>query len=234
MKINCDIGERGANQTDIELIKLIDIANIACGGHAGDADTVKLFRDLAAKYNVEVSAHLSYPDRKNFGRVSMDIDSSVLKDSLTLQYSLLSDIKTVKLHGALYNDCWFDEELSRTVVSWFIESGISSVIAPDNSVLAAYCREYGIDVIREAFAERRYNFDTESRQLSLVSRKHPRASIDNCQQAIEQYEEIRSGSVTAFTDSSQRTCIQKIFTDTVCIHSDSQIALQLARCLKDV
>ena len=112
MKINCDIGERGEHPVDLELMELIDIANIACGGHAGDLKTVNLFRKLAEDHGVSISAHLSYPDKENFGRKSLDISASDLKKSLSEQYSLLDDVKTVKLHGALYNDCWLNEELA--------------------------------------------------------------------------------------------------------------------------
>ena len=63
MLINCDIGERGADHPqDRELMAYIHIANIACGGHAGDETSIEAFRALAEKHEVEVSAHLSYPD----------------------------------------------------------------------------------------------------------------------------------------------------------------------------
>ena len=74
MKVNCDIGERGADHpVDRQLMELIDIANIACGGHAGDETSIHAFCQLAEQHGVTVTAHLSYPDRENFGRRSLDI-----------------------------------------------------------------------------------------------------------------------------------------------------------------
>ena len=106
MVVNCDIGERGVNHpTDLKLMTLISTANIACGGHAGDRESVDAFCALADKNNVTVSAHLSYPDKENFGRISMKIDPERLADSLSEQYELMPPaVKRIKFHGALYND----------------------------------------------------------------------------------------------------------------------------------
>ncbi len=119
MKINCDIGERGINNLiDQELMTLIDIANLACGGHAGDSESVQFFRDLAKKNDVQVSAHLSYPDRANFGRLSMTLDRDELIYALDQQYSLVKDVKWVKFHGALYNDLNANKSLAKLVYTW--------------------------------------------------------------------------------------------------------------------
>ncbi|MDX1294772.1 MAG: LamB/YcsF family protein, partial [Sulfurimonadaceae bacterium] len=104
MLINCDIGERGvAHATDDALMEHIDIANVACGGHAGSHESVAYYLGLAEKFSVDVSAHLSYPDPENFGRKVMQIETPELLRSLDEQYALLSHVKCVKLHGALYN-----------------------------------------------------------------------------------------------------------------------------------
>ena len=125
MKINCDIGERGIdNKVDQQLMTLIDIANIACEGHAGDQDSVDFFRDLAKKNNVLVTAHLSYPDKENFGRLSMEIAQKDLLEFLDQQYSLMSDVKAVKFHGALYNDLNNNVKLANWVFEWLIQNKI--------------------------------------------------------------------------------------------------------------
>ena len=69
MLLNCDIGERGTNnRTDLALLDHIAIANIACGGHAGNVESVRFFYAQALEKGVRPTLHLSYPDRENFGR----------------------------------------------------------------------------------------------------------------------------------------------------------------------
>ena len=235
MKINCDIGERGFdNKVDAELMQFVDIANIACGGHAGDPKSIKIFRSLAEKFNVELTAHLSYPDKENFGRRSMDISIAKLKDALDQQFNLMSDIKSVKLHGALYNDCWLDEDLAKAITEWLLAREITTVIAPHNSALASLCSQAGIKIIPEAFAERRYNFDPVTKKLTLVSRSHQYASIHSVEDAVKQSREIKEGYVNAFIDSSLKIKECSLKAETICIHSDSPIALNLAKRLQNV
>ena len=168
MKINCDIGERGIdNLTDLALMKLIDIANIACGGHAGDQQSVDFFRDLAQRNNVLITAHLSYPDKKNFGRLSMAISKEHLLSSLDAQYSLLRDVKAVKFHGALYNDLNNNAQLANWIFEWLQINKIQLLLCPQNSILASLCQGQ-IKVMPELFAERAYIY--ENNQFALMPR----------------------------------------------------------------
>jgi len=236
IKINCDMGERGSeNPTDIELMKYIHIANIACGGHAGDKQSVQVFRDLAKKNQVEVAGHLSYPDRENFGRVSISISMDRLKSSLDEQYSLIPDVKMIKFHGALYNDSWVNPELAETLLSWLMENEIKKVIVPFDSALAKLCASTSIKVIAEAFAERRYTFNEKTGQLSLVNRKYEYASIHDCEEAVEHaVSMVENQQVNAYLeDDSNGTHQQKIpiCVETICIHSDAVISLDLAKRL---
>ena len=232
MKINCDIGERGIdNEIDTELMKFIDIANIACGGHAGNLESVSRFRDLAQDNGVAISAHLSYPDRENFGRKSIDISRQLLLDSLSQQHQLLPSTQSVKFHGALYNDTWYNHSLSEVLTEWLAQQNVTQIICPDNSTLAHHCRLQGISVLSEAFAERRYNFNSFTKQLSLLKRTHNMASIDNCEDALKQIRDIKSGQILASIDSKAHYEKKVIKAQTICIHSDSSIALELARSL---
>lgn len=244
IRVNCDIGERGADHpVDRELMGYIHIANLACGGHAGDRESVEAFRALAAENRVEISAHLSYPDRENFGRVSMDIPSGELLESLADQFRLLQDIRLVKLHGALYNDSCRDGDLARLLSSWLREMTVRTVITADRSEMAEACTEQGIEVLSEAFAERRYRYFPETGSLALVNRKMDYASIRDCEEAVEQTEEIvRRGRVKAVVVSREDGAAPQdggmtyrwvpIRAETICIHSDSPISLDLARRLE--
>ncbi len=239
IKINCDIGERGADHpVDVQLMGLIQIANIACGGHAGNHESVKAFRSLADKYKVEVAGHISYPDRENFGRVSIDIDPQRLLAELDQQYSLLSDVKMIKFHGALYNDSCVDDHLAGMLSGWLIAKGIIRIITPFDSLLAAVCRKNDITIVAEAFAERRYAFSEETGQLSLVNRRYDYASIHDCDEAVRHTMTIlKNQQVNAHIENSKGEISRKLVpiqAETICIHSDSVIALELARKLSEI
>ena len=98
MLLNIDIGERGADHpTDIHLLDYANIINIACGGHAGNEQSITSFRHRAEQKDIIITAHLSYPDRPNFGRKTMSISIDSLYKSLDTQLALLPHIKKVKL-----------------------------------------------------------------------------------------------------------------------------------------
>ena len=196
--INCDLGERGsAHPLDTALMAHIHIANIACGGHAGNSESISFFRNLAEEKNVMVTAHLSYPDRKNFGRVRMDIRRQDLLSSLDTQMQLLPDIHAVKFHGALYNDSVSDPGLAEALAFWSLKHKISSIITPADSEMAAACTETGIRIIPEAFAERRYVMDSATERLVLAGRDKPYASIHDVATALAQAKKIAHGMVSA-------------------------------------
>jgi 5-oxoprolinase (ATP-hydrolysing) subunit A len=236
MHINCDIGERGANHpVDRELMKYIAMANIACGGHAGDRESVEAFLALAAERDRDVSAHLSYPDRDNFGRISMEIPRKELLKSLDEQYELMGGIKTVKFHGALYNDCWADPSLASDLAEWLKTTGITTVVTPDRSCLALESTKRGMAVMAEAFAERRYAYNPDTDRLSLVNRQLDYGSIHVLNEAVAHAVKIvQEGLVEGHIDDGKGTV--KILpislkADTICIHSDSPISLELAAAL---
>lgn len=237
-KINCDIGERGPHhEVDLKLMDYIHIANIACGGHAGDRESISVFRQLADKNGVEIAGHLGYPDRENFGRVSLDLPSGQLLDALNEQYDHIPDIKMIKFHGALYNDSCADPELAATLAGWLKENGITRIITGFKSELAKACSPYAIRILREAFAERRYAWSTTTGQLSLVKRGHPEACITDCGEAVNQTLSIvQQQQVSAFVDIESESGEQRLIplkADTICIHSDSVISLELAEKLAE-
>lgn len=231
IQINCDIGEKGPlHPEDCELMKFIQIANLACDGHAGDKETVDSFRTLAQASGVGVSAHLSYPDKPNFGRASMDIPEADLLASLDKQLALLPGARMVKFHGALYNDACRDARLADLLAGWLMRCGIGTILAPADSELAAAARRLGLTVLREAFVDRRYARDPETGRLRLASRKHG-GVITDAAEGLRQAEDIvLRGRVNAGTADNPDW--HEIKADTVCIHSDTPIALELATKLK--
>jgi lactam utilization protein B/allophanate hydrolase subunit 2 len=228
LKINCDIGERGAEHPiDRELMQQIDIANIACGGHAGDAESIAAFCKLADENDVAISAHLSYPDRENFGRLTLQIDWPELADSLKQQLQRIPDADMVKLHGALYNDSVADPVLAEHLAEWFTRNGIKKLITPAGSQMAIAAQQAGIKLVAEAFADRQYRQD-ERGNLHLVCRSQPGAVLEEVQPAILQCEQIAQGRI--ILDDGTETGLTA---ETLCIHSDSDIAIALIQELKN-
>jgi UPF0271 protein len=231
IRINCDIGERGGDHpVDLELMKRIHIANIACGGHAGDIDSVAVFRRLALDNGVEISAHLSYPDRGGFGRRSMDMPPDRLLESLDEQHAQIPDAVMVKFHGGLYNDSIVRKDLADALAGWLVRKSIESVITAHDSALAVAARERGLGVIAEVFAERRYRLDSVSNRIRLMERENPMAVIHDVDDAVRQaMTMMRYGFVDAHDGESVRKV--PVRCETICIHSDSAIALDLAERL---
>jgi len=227
MKVNCDIGERGVDHpVDVALMSFVDVANIACGGHAGDEESVSFFCDLARRLGVEVCAHLSYPDRENFGRVSLDLPVEVLLRALDEQFDLLCGVKLVKFHGALYHDSCRNLFLAEALAGWLVAKGVLSVITLDGSCLARACEAVGIAVVREAFAERRYCL--VDGVLSLVSRSDSQACIEVLDEAVEQARSIMVDGQVSLVDGQ----VVPVVVDSVCVHSDSVVALELVKAIR--
>lgn len=228
IQINCDIGEKGPlHEEDRKLMDFIQIANLACDGHAGDKETVEAFRALAHERGVGVSAHLSYPDKPNFGRATMDLPEADLLAALDAQLALLSGVKVAKFHGALYHDACRDVRLAEALSGWLMRNNIGTVLAPADSELGAAARRLGITVLREAFIDRRYARDPESGRLRLAGRKAGGVITDLGEALAQADEIILRGRVNVSGDPA-RPDWHEVKADTVCIHSDSPIALELA------
>lgn len=226
LKINCDIGERGlAHPVDDKLMALIDIANIACGGHAGDIASIDYYVELARQNNVIVTSHLSYPDRENFGRKKIAIGEQELIHSLDQQYHLLTCGK-VKFHGALYHESSHNPLLVPLIVEWLVTNAIKVIIAPPQSLLAECAAAQGINVWQEGFIERGYHLFAG--HLDLIPRGIPGAELNSVAAAVKQFQQLREGRLLI----NDQAVITRF--DTACIHSDSEIALELANTLKEL
>ena len=221
MLINCDIGERGvAHVVDDTLMTMIDIANIACGGHAGNKESISYYVSLAKQNRVKITAHLSYPDLANFGRKVLDISESDLLKSLDEQYALISDVETVKFHGALYNEANINENLARVLLQWLEKNEIKEILTPSNSLLNTL--NSNIKVLHEAFLDRSYIIKDDKLQLS--PRSLTNAVITNPKLALKQFEEIKSGQLLK----------QELKVDTLCLHSDNTNVIAILEAIKSV
>lgn len=223
--INCDVGEGIGNEQ--ELFPMISSCNIACGGHAGTVETIRLCLKLAQQHNVHIGAHPSYPDKENFGRVSVVISDEDLISSIQSQMQRFSAacnqlgvaLHHIKPHGALYNDIAKNEKKAHAflkAIAPYKEQVFLYV--PYGSVIQELAIADDFKIKREAFADRNYNTD-----LSLVSRIHENALISNGKDVVKHLMLMFNENVVN-TISGDLIPIQA---DTYCIHGDTPAASQI-------
>ena len=220
--LSADLGE-GAPRED-EIWPLIDRANVACGGHAGDDDSMRIAAERAIVHGVILGAHPSYPDREHFGRRSMQMSPDALRASLAAQIAALrffAPVHHVKPHGALYNDAHKDRALADVIVSAMDRE--MALVAPDRSQMAIAARAAGIQVIREAFADRRYEPDG-----SLTPRKIAGSTL-TIEEAVAQTVLILNEGVVVARDHAR----VEIVCDTICIHADMEGAVERLRAIRN-
>lgn len=230
--LNSDIGE-GA-PCDEELLRIVSSANIACGGHAGDADTIAQTVRSAIANGVAVGAHPGYPDREGFGRESGFMKGDALYESLTEQVTVLADaaaqmgarLAHVKPHGALYNDAVKDSDLADIIARVTAEApGEPAFVGMAGTEMENAAERHGLAFIAEAFVDRAYEADG-----TLVSRKEPGAVHENMAVATTQAVRLaEDGCATARNGDEVR-----VRADTLCIHGDTPGAAEKARAVRDV
>ena len=231
--LNADVGESFGPWpmgVDEALIPLVSSVNIACGAHAGDPATILRTAVLAAKHRVAIGAHPGYPDLIGFGRRDLEMTPADLRASLIVQVGAVQAaarvagtvIRHVKPHGALYNRSARDPVVAATVAGAIREVGRDlMLVGLAGSASVAAGRGAGLAVAEEAFADRRYEPDG-----SLRSRLLPDALLAPDDAAAQAVSIVRDGCVTA---SDGRTVAVRA--DTICIHSDSPGALEIARAV---
>ena len=218
--LNCDLGEGIGN--DEALMPFITSANIACGFHAGNEETMRETIRLAKKFNVNAGAHPSWEDRENFGRKEMNLSADEAEKIVFTQIELLAKIAKeekvklchVKPHGALYNQAAKDMNLANAIakaIKRFDENLILIGLAGSRLIEAGV--EMGLRVAREGFPDRRYNADG-----SLMSRNIAGAVIESSDEiAKHALQLIQSGRL-----------------DTLCLHGDHLHAAENAKLLRSV
>lgn len=224
--LNCDLGEYpAAIARDKQLLALVDAVNIACGGHAGDDNSARYWRLLAEDHGKAFHLHLSFPDRKNFGRQPMVLSPQDLAAALDRQREALPQGKIVKFHGALYNLSTVDRQLAGQLLHWCRDNAIDTVLAPPHSAMATMAADYGIRVVKEGFADRRYQ--CYRGRLRLKPRGEKDALLRDPADAIAQITHVLKNQ-TIPTDNGDHA----FHCDTWCLHSDSAGAVDLATAIR--
>jgi 5-oxoprolinase (ATP-hydrolysing) subunit A len=227
--LNADVGE---GFDDDPLYDIVSSVNVACGGHAGDTDTMMRACDLAKARGVTIGAHPGYPDRETMGRATMtlpltDIKALVLEQIETLTRVArrhLSAIKHVKPHGALYNEAAVDPVLALTIAEAVREAHpMLRLVGLAGSSLPAAGREMKLAVGDEAFADRRYLKDG-----TLAPRVRADALIEDPSAAAAQAVALAQGRPIETVDGTSFT----VQATTICVHADTPGALEIARAVR--
>lgn len=229
--LNCDMGE--GMDTDAAIFPFISSANIACGAHAGDADTMRRTVELALRHGVSIGAHPSYPDKANFGRI--DILGKPLRpeDLPVLLYEQLHRLQSicrefgvrlrhVKPHGALYNRAAADRAVAALVTRAILNFDPSLLLyGLSGSELRKQAVRDGLGFVSEVFADRGYRADG-----SLVPRSEPGALIESPDVAEAQVlKMVGEGLVETAAGNVA------ILAETVCLHGDGAHAVEFAELI---
>ena len=238
MLLNCDMGEsygpweKGA---DAAVMPLIDLANIACGGHAGDPDTMARTLELAALHGVRPGAHPGYPDRRNFGRLRLDwpIDSLVLE--IQAQIGALQAVATalgvplyhVKPHGALYLAMMGDDRLLTRLAEGVaaVDDSLAFVLqaTPDRDRHEKLLEHTQLPLVFEAFADRGYGSDGRLRPRSEDGAvlKDADAVAAHVGRLLQGFVETPAGPLA-------------VAAETLCVHGDNPSAFESLRRIREL
>ena len=238
MLLNCDLGESyGYWQiaADPLVMPYIDMANIACGYHAGDPQVMQKTVALAKQYKVKIGAHPSYPDRQGFGRRSMTLTPEEIENLVIYQLGALSGIcqsqacqmSYIKPHGALYNDMMKSDEVLFAIFSamqkFDSKMPLLMMATIDNGMFRRKADDFGIKVMFEAFADRAYDDHG-----FLVSRSIEGAVLKTPESIISRANQLKGqGSIQSINGKTI-----KMEAETLCVHGDNEQAVAMIQSLK--
>ncbi len=235
--LNADVGEAtDAAGIEVEraLLSLVTSAHVACGGHAGNEETMSATVAAALACSVRVGAHPSYPDRAGVGREPMAIDRTALGESLSAQLRDLdrvcraagTSVESVKPHGALYEEVAKGGAIYETfrdaVRDCFADR--AALVLPSGCHAMAMVLRDGMTGCEEGFCDRAYRPDG-----GLVDRNRDGAVLDDPDVAAAQALSLARGAVAA-NDGSVLT----LWVDTLCTHGDSPGAVAIVTAVRTV
>lgn len=235
--LNADLGEGygpWAMGDDAAMLDIVSSANVACGGHASDPETMFRTLTLAKERGVVTGAHPSYPDKEGFGRRRLPFPPAEIERFTAAQIGALMSIGAlagqpisyVKPHGALGNVASEDRSVAVAIVraTRAVDPRLA-ILAISGTILETAAKELGVAVYSEVFADRGY-----TQAGNLVPRSDPGAMIHDSAVAAtrllkffetSKMPTVGGGSVTLEAHS-------------VCIHGDSPDAVAMARHIRDV
>jgi UPF0271 protein len=228
--LNADLGEGVGD--DAALLDIVTSANIACGFHAGDPETMLRVCVLAAERGVTVGAHVSYRDRENFGRKRVTVTAARLAEDVLEQIETLQEIaaragttvRYVKPHGALYNVSAYDREPADAIALAVSQADPDlALLGLRHSQVEVAAMRRDLRFVHEAFADRAYLADGR-----LVPREEAGAVLHDSESVMKQALGIaRDGQVVAQDGSNVEVLAQSL-----CVHGDTPGAVALASSVR--
>ena len=233
--LNSDLGEGFGPWTmgdDAAMLSVVNSANVACGGHAGDTDTMFKVCRTAADRGVVIGAHPSYVDREGFGRRVIPMKPDEIGRMVVAQVGALAaiarlagtQVRYVKPHGALGNVAAADADVATGIIDAVRAAfPAMAILAISGTQLEVVARAAGVDVYSEIFADRAYQPNG-----LLVPRSEPGAVIHDAEQAAQR--------LLAFVESGRMAVIGgdpiELAADSVCVHGDTPGAVEMAHVVR--
>lgn len=239
MKLNCDAGESFGSWKmglDEAVLAYVDMANFACGYHAGDPLIMDASIKLALKHGVQIGAHPAYPDLMGFGRRSMACSLDEVEAMVIYQIGALygfvkangATLSYVKPHGGLYNDMMKDVRIFRAVAKavarFDANLKLMMLSMVDTSAYEAVAHELGIGLLYEVFADRAYD-----EQGLLVPRSQKGSVIHDVDAVVARLKLLQNEGVLE-TIGGKRIALKA---DTLCVHGDNEEAVNLVKTLRN-
>ena len=236
ININCDLGEKSklhSNENDPALLEIVNSANVACGYHAGDEETMREVIKISKNRGVSIGAHPSFNDPNNFGRERMNLSENEIRKLIIDQYEILQKIAQennenvthMKPHGALNNMACEDIELATILAKVIYEIDKDLIyLVPTGSKMEKAAKNLNMKIACEIFADRNYEDDG-----NLVSRKKPHALITDPEQAKKHVLSMVQNQAINCHSGKQIPCE----IDSVCIHGDNESSLATAKSIRD-
>lgn len=234
--LNSDLGEgygAWSMGDDPAMLEIVSSANVACGFHAGDPQSIRATVQGAAARGVAVGAHVSYPDRVGFGRRPMDVTSAELTADVIYQIGALQGIARaagtrvayVKPHGALYNTIATDARQADAVIAAIREIDPSLVLMGlAGTPVLSRAADAGLATVAEAFGDRAYAPDGQ-----LVSRREAGAVLHDADAVAARMLRLATDGVIEAIDGSTL----RLEAQSICVHGDSAGAVDMARRIRD-
>ena len=234
--LNSDLGEGFGPWTmgdDAGMLQLVSSANVACGGHAGDPETMFRTLQIAAKNGVVVGAHPGYADREGFGRRIIPMAPAEVGRLVAAQIGSLqaiaalagTTVRYVKLHGALGNLAADNADIARAIVQAVRAISPSlAVLAISGTVLEHEARDAGLPVYSEVFADRAYLATGR-----LVPRSRPDAMIHDAEAAVTRLLRLLETGLMPVVDGEPI----RLAAHSICVHGDSDGAVAMARSIRE-
>ena len=233
--LNADMGESFGPWkmgNDAALLDIVSSANIACGFHAGDPDTMAQTMALAAQKGVGIGAHPGFQDLQGFGRRRLKLSDTELANMITYQLGaaqamakrLGTKVRHLKLHGAMSNMASEDAHMARICYQAALDIDPDLIIMVlSGTAMEKVVQDLGCAWAGEIFADRAYNADA-----TLVARGTLGAMISDPKIAADRIlDMLDKGGIVAHTGEVIPCRI-----DTICLHGDGDTAVPMAQNLR--